>query len=163
MQTQEEKRLIEDFGVHLEQKEELSPLAARIYATLILQVGYGVTFDELVNDLEASKSSISTNLKMLSQLNLIEYTTKCGDRKKYYRVPHDQVYRVIDRKISTWEKELSLHKRVYNYKKSKAEQLNPDFPVDLNFNQLFIQYAQSMIEGLTNIKHKLKENSIEND
>jgi DNA-binding transcriptional regulator GbsR (MarR family) len=163
VQTQEEKRLIEDFGVHLEQKEELSPLAARIFATLILQVGYGVTFDELVNDLEASKSSISTNLKLLSQLNLIEYTTKCGDRKKYYRVPDDQVYRVIDRKIRTWEKELSLHKRVYNYKKDKAEQLNPDFPVDLNFNQLFIQYAQSMIEGLTNIKHKLKNNSIEND
>jgi DNA-binding transcriptional regulator GbsR (MarR family) len=61
-------------------------LGARILATLILDACTGqYTFDDLVEQMGASKSSISTNLNLLLKLGKITYYTLPGDRKKYYR------------------------------------------------------------------------------
>jgi DNA-binding transcriptional regulator GbsR (MarR family) len=68
----------------MEKQEHLAPIAARIFATLLIYKEKGITFEDLVDFLEASKSTISTNLKTLQNLELIEFFTKSGDRKKYY-------------------------------------------------------------------------------
>jgi len=75
--------LIEKLGVHIESKDQLAPLAARILSTLILTGKKGATFESLVCELNASKSTISTHLTTLQAANRITYHTKCGDRKKY--------------------------------------------------------------------------------
>jgi len=61
-------------------------LAARIIGTLIIDgCKTGLTFDELVEKMQASKSSISTNLNLLQKMDKIFYFTKVGDRKKYFK------------------------------------------------------------------------------
>jgi len=82
----EKEELIEMFGIHFENNHNLPPLGARILATLILDgCRSGITFEDLVERLGASKSSISTNLNLLLKIGKINYYTLPGDRKKYFK------------------------------------------------------------------------------
>lgn len=80
------EELIELFGVHFENIGHLPPLGSRILSTLILDAcTRPYTFEDLVEHMGASKSSISTNLNLLLKMGKITYYTLPGDRKKYYR------------------------------------------------------------------------------
>lgn len=82
----EKEELIEMFGVHFEKHHRLSPLSSRILSLLIVEnCKPGLTFDDLVLKLGASKSSVSTNLNLLVKMGKLEYYTVPSDRKKYYR------------------------------------------------------------------------------
>ena len=82
----EKSELIEFFGIHFERMYNISPLGGRILATLVIDgCKSGLTFDELVEKMQASKSSVSTNLNLLLKTNKIEYITLKGDRKKYFK------------------------------------------------------------------------------
>lgn len=82
----EKSELIELFGIHFERLYNISPLGGRILATLVIDgCKSGLTFDELVEKMQASKSSVSTNLNLLLKTNKIEYITLKGDRKKYFK------------------------------------------------------------------------------
>lgn len=79
--------LIELLGVHFEKHQNLPPLASRILSYLIINnKESGVTFEELVTELQASKSSVSTSINLLQNLDNIYYCTQKGDRKKYFKV-----------------------------------------------------------------------------
>jgi len=83
---EEKEELIEMFGIHFETHHRFSPLSARILSLLIVEnCRPGLTFDDLVLKLGASKSSVSTNLTLLLKMGKLEYFTVSGDRKKYYR------------------------------------------------------------------------------
>ncbi len=88
MQTSDQiNELIETLGVHFEKHQNLPPLASRILAYLIMDNSEeGITFEEFVNELQASKSSVSTSLNVLLKNENIYYYTKKGDRKKYFKV-----------------------------------------------------------------------------
>lgn len=82
----EKNELIESFGVHFEHIYNIPPLAGRILSTLIIDgCKFGLTFEQLVELMQASKSSVSTNLNLLLKTNRIEYFTLVGDRKKYFK------------------------------------------------------------------------------
>lgn len=82
----EKSELIELFGIHFERLYNISPLGGRILATLVIDgCKSGLTFDELVEKMQASKSSVSTNLNLLLKTGKIEYFTITGDRKKYFK------------------------------------------------------------------------------
>ena len=83
--SKEKKQLIEEIGLHFEQTHNISPLAARIYAMMILSPADGHTFEEIVNISGASKSSVSTQLNILIQLKKVDYFTLSGSRKRYFR------------------------------------------------------------------------------
>jgi DNA-binding transcriptional regulator GbsR (MarR family) len=82
----EREELIELFGIHFENIGHLPPLGSRILATLIMDVcNRQYSFEDLVEQMAASKSSISSNLNLLLKMGKITYYTVPGDRKKYYR------------------------------------------------------------------------------
>ncbi|APA00524.1 GbsR/MarR family transcriptional regulator [Flavobacterium commune] len=82
----EREEIIELYGNYFEKLYNISPLAARILGTLIIDgCKTGLTFESLVEKLSASKSSISTNLNLLLKMEKISYFTKTGDRKKYFK------------------------------------------------------------------------------
>ncbi len=86
MMQEEKQELIEMFGVHFEQLYNIPPLASRILGTLIIDgCKSGLTFEELVDKMQASKSSISTNINLLLKMEKIYYFTVLGDRKKYFK------------------------------------------------------------------------------
>ena len=82
----EREELIEMMGIHLQNQHSISPLTGRIWGALIMEgKDKGLTFEYLVEKLQASKSSISSSLNLLVKTNKIYYNTIEGDRKKYFK------------------------------------------------------------------------------
>ncbi len=159
--TIEEHRenLVEKLGVFLEQKDQMAPLAARIVATLILTGKKGCTFDDLVTSLQASKSTISTHLNSLQQVERITYYTICGDRKKYFVTNPKSLLINLDERLKTWEKERLLHIEVMNYK-SEYNTLHCQEPgevFDLEFHIDYINYLEQAQDSIKKIREKVTE------
>ena len=151
------KLLIERLGVHIECKDQLAPLAARILATLVLTGKKGATFEDLVTGLQASKSTISTHLNTLQSNKNITYYTICGDRKKYFITNPDGFIINLDKMITTWEKEKQLHLQVMEYKQKINDDSNPaeDRVFDLEFHKDSMNYLDQATSSIKNIRQKL--------
>src|SRR5690606_37427613 len=105
MVKDEKKVLVEELGIHFENLHLLPPLAARIYATLLLEGMEGLTFEDLLAQTVSSKSSVSTNLNLLMLAEMIEYTTLPGDRKRYFRKKANHFKSRLNKYLSLMEKE----------------------------------------------------------
>ncbi len=154
------EKLIEKLGVHLEHKEQLAPLAARILADLVLKGRKGETFEKLVCDLNASKSTIFTHLTTLQAANRITYYTKPGDRKKYFILSPNALIHSMDEMVKNWNQERSLHLEIIDYK----ENINNEFPedsdekFDLDFHHEYLNYLEQASILMQNLRKKLIEN-----
>ena len=116
--SKEKCELAEELGLHLEQRQQLPPLASRIYAILVLSSDEGFTFDELISITQASKSSVSTNVSLLVQLNFVEYYTKPGKRKRYFRGTGNYLLKVLQDYSQVIDKELSLVSKINQFNKN---------------------------------------------
>jgi len=81
--TDKQKELIESFGVVQEQMG-LSPASARVNALLTVADSVELTFDQIREALQLSKSATSNAINSLLVLKRIGYKTKPGDRKRYF-------------------------------------------------------------------------------
>lgn len=116
----EKEELIEMFGIHFESLYNLPPLGSRILGTLIIDsCRAGITFDELVERMGASKSSVSTNINLLLKLGKINYYTLPGDRKKYFK-PSPFSER-LNNYMKMIEFEKVLINRIMDYREKTAE------------------------------------------
>lgn len=152
--------LVEKLGVHLEDREQLAPVAARILAYIILTGKKGSTFEDMVTILCASKSTISTHLNHLQDLNKIEYFTKTGDRKKYFVINKGMVIHHIDNMVNKWGQEREMHLELKNYKETinnnKTE--NEDEKFDLSFHDDYIKFINGAIASVQELRTKLTDN-----
>ncbi|WP_158839823.1 GbsR/MarR family transcriptional regulator [Polaribacter sp. L3A8] len=152
--------LVERLGVHLENREQLAPVAARILAYIILTGKKGATFEDMVSILCASKSTISTHLNHLQDLNKIEYFTKTGDRKKYFIINKDTIIQHVDRMISHWQEERSIHLEIKDYKEKqnslKIE--NEEDKFDLSFHNDYVKFIDEASFSVKTLREKLINN-----
>ncbi len=153
------KQLIEKLGVHLEVKEQMAPVAARILATLILTGKQGITFENLVCELGASKSTISTHLTTLQAATRITYYTKSGDRKKYFILIPDVMIQSMEEMLKTWNSERELHLEIINYKQEVNKTLPKDSDeyFDLEFHTEYMEFIDQASTSIENLKRKLIE------
>jgi DNA-binding transcriptional regulator GbsR (MarR family) len=153
------KELVERLGVHFEETDHFAPLAARIIAYIILSGKKGSTFDELVTNLCASKSTISTHLTNLQSLKRVGYYTKTGDRKKYYVVNRDRIIKNIDEMIAKWSTQKELHQEIKAYKKEMNNYAktadNPNF--GLEFHNDYITFLDEATKSILELRKKLIE------
>ncbi len=85
IEAQETTQQIERIGVFFE-KSGMPPVASRIIGLLMLAEPPYKTFEEIVETVNASKSSVSNAIKFLQQEELIDYITFPGDRKRYFQL-----------------------------------------------------------------------------
>lgn len=78
------ERFIERFALSLE-REGMPRIAGRIFAFLLVE-GSAFTFEELAEQLQVSRGSVSTNTRGLEATGLIERITVPGDRKTRYQL-----------------------------------------------------------------------------
>ncbi len=114
----EQKELIEEMGLYIEERLGLSPLAARIYALLTLSSYEGLTFDEIREALEASKSSTSVNLNVLTQLNYVKYYTKPGNRRRYFKMAKYFQLQSLEVQNQSLENEIRLLDKINDFNKT---------------------------------------------
>jgi DNA-binding transcriptional regulator GbsR (MarR family) len=118
MVTASKEELIEELGMHFESLYHLPPLASRIYAILILNGYDGMTFDKIMEQTDASKSSVSTSINLLMQTNKIEYFTKAGDRKRYFKNRKNHLKLRLGNYKDLIEKEIALFGKTSAYMKA---------------------------------------------
>lgn len=91
--TEQQKEVIERIGI-AQEHYGFQPAAARIVALLYVADRPELTFDEISEGLQISKSATSNALKLLQQTGKIEYATYAGDRKRYFKL-----------KVNIWREE----------------------------------------------------------
>ncbi|QXP50884.1 transcriptional regulator [Cellulophaga sp. HaHa_2_95] len=154
----EKMSLVEKLGVHLENREQLAPVAARILSYIILTGKKGTTFEDMVTILCASKSTISTHLNHLQDLKKIEYFTKTGDRKKYFIINADTIIQHVDKMINDWKEIRELHLEIKNYKDHQNNKSieNEEEKFDLNFHNDYIKFIDGASASIEELRLKLK-------
>lgn len=144
--------------MYLESKEQLAPLAARILSNLILTGKKGVTFDEMVHGLGASKSTIFTHLTNLQAAKKISYYTKPGDRKKYFVISPDATLQSMTEMIEKWDVERDLHLEIMEYKLDINKTLEENDKSDEAFDMEFHKDYLNFLEQATSSMQKLRDN-----
>jgi len=82
--TEKQRIFIEQLGVFYEH-EGFHPAGARVLALLLIADRNELTFDEIKDALNISKSATSTAINLLLTTKRVEYFTNPGERKRYFR------------------------------------------------------------------------------
>lgn len=145
--------------MHIEHREQLAPLAARILSTLILTGKKGITFESLVCELGASKSTIFTHLTTLQAANRITYYTKSGDRKKYFILVPDVMIQSMAEMLKNWKSEKEIHLEIMDYKKEINESIEGDSneKFDLEFHKEYLNFLDQASASVEKLHKKLTE------
>jgi len=156
--TERRNQLIERLGVYIENSDKMAPLEARIFSTLILTGKGGITFENLVKDLNASKSTICTHLNTLQAAGRVSYFTKPGDRKRYFNVTPNRLYQVIDEMLANWNEQHDIHSNIMEYKAAENQQnTDEDKEFDLQFHENYIQFLEEVSNSVKKLKNKISE------
>jgi len=83
MLSQKQIELIEKIGIYFEQG--MPPASARILALLIVGEREAFSFENIRESLNLSKSATSNGINFLLSFKKIEYFTKSGERKRYFK------------------------------------------------------------------------------
>ncbi|MDY6799880.1 MAG: MarR family transcriptional regulator [Bacteroidota bacterium] len=140
-----QKDLIEKIGIYFD-KEGFQPIAGRILALLMVMDKERFTFDEIVEELQISKSSASITLRNLEMRGDIEYITLHGERKRYFQINRKDPFSVIDE----FEKKISKTKETLNYVLELKEDQNSP-------NAVFFKELRDLTELLLSSFEKCKE------
>lgn len=148
------QKLIEEIGVHFEKVHQLPPLAARLNALMILCPKSGHTFEDMVEIMQASKSSVSTNLNLLLQRGSVEYFTKPGDRKRYFRASKSYLKVTLKENEETVSEALTLLKKMtaFNCRYNKQKQKSHE-----DFGNLYKSYLESHRQNLRRTIEKMNQ------
>lgn len=146
----------QDYCAHHEALYHYSPLTSKLYTFLLFSgIDNGVTFDEIVEKLNASKSSISNSLNILLNNNHIEQFNKIDERKRYFRINHKYLINRLDTIKKSIEKELNLTYRLQEFNKSKRLNM---YRSEAKIN-IYIEHLVRSSDGLTETIEKLKNSN----
>lgn len=156
---EKKKEIVEKYGMFMEKHENFPPIAARIFSTLLLAENRGATFEELVSFLSASKSTVSTNLQKLTKMEIVEYFTKPGDRKKYFTSSPIGFIAFLDEDLKKFKAEKVLVEEVLEFKTSANRIIkDPTQKFEHVEKNAFLDYLENSIKGLEVLKEQLNQN-----
>lgn len=105
-------KIMQEFAKTLEMFD-LSPSEARLFAYLYISEK-ALTLDEMAAALGKSKTSMSTNIRSLSDLNLVTRVWKKGVRKDHYQANPQLFKTFMNAYISRWVDATSHQKQSLN-------------------------------------------------
>lgn len=92
------RKQIEKIGVVFE-KAGMSSVAARIIALLMVAEPPHKTVEEIVEEVNVSKSSVNNTIKLLQSEGMITYITFPGDRKRYFALDPQSWLELLKHKV----------------------------------------------------------------
>ena len=126
----------------------LPPLAAKIYAYLIFDFDRkGVSFDEFIEIFAASKSSVSSNLHLLLNLNIINDFNKIDERKRFFVMNEKYMKIRFEEIIEKMEKELLILNNLKDFRNTTDEVALQKFEI----------YTNLFHKNISNIKESLNQ------
>lgn len=126
----------------------LPPLASKIYSYLIFDFEkVGITFDEFVEVFSASKSSVSTNISLLLNSQLIIDVNKMDERKRYFFANDDYKKIRFEKIVQKMQDELKLLDDLNQFRKVKDE----------DYDQKMEVYKSLLNKSIVNIQESLNK------
>jgi DNA-binding transcriptional regulator GbsR (MarR family) len=126
----------------------LTPSAGRQYGMMFYQ-SEPLTLDDMTEKLGMSKTSMSTSVKALSDLKLVERAWKKGVRKDLYHATDDWYQSFIDLFSIKWRRSVSLHTNAIKKSLAELEQLASDSEINIEL----MEEIKIDIEKLNYIKN----------
>jgi len=146
-----QKELVEQAGRFYD-KKGLQPIAGRIIGLLTVMDKEHFTFDEIVEELQVSKSSVSNAIKILEVTDAIEYTTVPGDRKRYFQLKKKERFALIDEHRNMLTTSRDYLKQVLELKVSRQSE-----------NSVFIKSLIEMLDFFLDRFEELKKEFIKKE
>ena len=144
-----QKELVEEIGIYFD-KEGFQPIAGRVLGLLMVMDKEQYTFDEIVEELQISKSSASNTLRNLEIRDNIEYITVPGDRKRYFQLKKQSTFSVIEE----FERKIKLSTELFDEileLKADKNSKNALFFKDL------LEVMNMLLHSFESVKAKYKE------
>lgn len=123
--TEKQKELIEEFGV-LNEKYGLPPAECRVWGLFLVADKVELTFDEIMETLNLSKGGTSNALNRLMMTHHIEYITKLGDKKRYFRCKMNNWTQMTKENFEKFDDLNIILKEILKARTSKTPQFNKD-------------------------------------
>ncbi|GEQ85713.1 hypothetical protein ULMS_12210 [Patiriisocius marinistellae] len=146
--TNKQKELIESFGV-IQEGMGLSPASARVDALLTIADTTELTFDDIRESLELSKSATSNAINNLLMLRRIGYKTKPGDRKRYFHTKLGQWKNTFLDSINGLTAYNEVVKEILTHRTKKTKEFNDQLK---DFTEFLAYYQEESIKLITNWK-----------
>ncbi|AYN02493.1 transcriptional regulator [Chryseobacterium aahli] len=129
----------------------LPPLASKIYSYLIFDFEkVGITFDEFVDVFSASKSSVSTNIKLLLNAQLIIDVNKIDERRRYFYTNTEYKKVRFEKIVQKMQDELNLIEALRKFRKLKKVD-------DKDFEDKMEVYKSLLNKNIVNIQESLNK------
>lgn len=143
--TEKQRILIEQLGVFYEH-EGFHPAGARILALLLIADRNELTFDEIKDALNISKSATSTAINLLINTNRVEYFTNPGERKRYFRATIVNWKKHMKEKLEGIIKMSSLMEEIIKQRPSTTPDFNNGLKEVHSFMTFFHKEIPLLIE-----------------
>jgi DNA-binding transcriptional regulator GbsR (MarR family) len=144
-----QRELIERIGRNNE-RDGFQPVTARILGLLKVMDKEEYTFDEIVDEMQISKSSASNALRNLELRGVIEYVTYPGDRKRYFRFVSGDINEIIAEIEKRMQQKLHIMQQIIELKK------NPNSR-NAKFLKNVLEGINFFIENLEKLKTEYKD------
>lgn len=124
--SKEQVELIEELA-HVNDTMGSQPAMSKIIALLTVSDELELTFDQIKDTLDLSKSAVSQALNQLLLTKKVSYKTKIGDRKRYFHI-----------RVADWDAQImeqfkgvaamvSVNKKILAKRSAKTKDFNRDF------------------------------------
>ena len=152
-----EKIALEEMMTELFRRlHHLSPMAARTLSVLAIEGSEeGLTFEGLIERLQASKSTLSTSINLLQDKELVYYETKENKRRKYFKsFPFDKRFgEFLD--LVRYEKDFTIRFESYMKEQNQREHIFPQERI--NKMDVFLDFLTQIEELTQDFLEKLKQ------
>ncbi|MBW8522715.1 transcriptional regulator [Chryseobacterium chendengshani] len=143
-----DKKIFQDAVKFYSTLFNLPPLASKIYSYLIFDFEkIGITFDEFVEVFSVSKSSVSTNIALLLNSQLIIDVNKMDERKRYFFANDDYKKIRFEKIVQKMQDELKLLDDLNQFRKVE----------DKEYDQKMEVYKSLLNKSISNIKESLNK------
>lgn len=148
--NQQQRELVERIGV-INEKLGLQPVAARVNALLLVSEKNRLTFDEIQEELQVSKSSVSNAINLLLSTGQIDYITLPGERKRYFRTNIEKWPRLIERLMDFAVMYRNLFREIMEMRHDK----DPDF---IRSVEGLIDFINRLLEEVPRMLNEYNQN-----
>lgn len=139
----EQVELIEELA-HATERMGTQPAMAKIMALMSVNDETELTFDQIKDTLELSKSAVSQAITQLIAGGMLEYKTRIGDRKRYFYSPAGSWREKVARQFENTTSIVQVYKKIL----AQRPKNTPEFNQNLKELTEFLSEINSNIYSL---------------
>ncbi|MBP6757142.1 MAG: MarR family transcriptional regulator [Bacteroidia bacterium] len=144
-------KLIEELGIYFE-KSGIQPAASRVFALLMISDQNELTFEEIYETLNMSKSAGSNAINLLIGTDRVEYSTRPGERKRYFRVKVKSLKEGVQKSLNNLEVLKSLLQQVLTERTEETKVFNEGLKEVVGFLEFMRMELPVMFQKWENLK-----------